>query len=59
MSKIDKGMQISKHITLEIRLVITIHILYILFIKFHYCYQITHKHITWLKKFDQWMGYLQ
>jgi len=29
MSRIDKGMEISKHITLEIILVVTIHLIYI------------------------------
>jgi hypothetical protein len=28
MSKIDKGMEISKHITFEIRLVVTMHLIY-------------------------------
>jgi hypothetical protein len=46
MNKIDKGMEISKHITLEIKLVVIVHLIYIPFTNFHDYYESPHKHIT-------------
>jgi hypothetical protein len=59
MSKIDQSMEVSKHIILETRMVVTIHPIYIPFTKFHYGYEITNKHITRLDRFEQWIDYLQ
>ncbi len=59
MNKIDWGMEVSKHITLETKMVVTIHLIYIPSTNFHCCYEITHKCITWLGKFDQWMNCFQ
>jgi hypothetical protein len=53
MSKINKGMEASKHITLETRMVVKIHLTYIPFTNFHYCFELTKKHVMQLVKFDQ------
>ncbi len=52
MSKINKGMEVSKHITLETIMVVKIHLTYIPFINFHYCFELTKKHVMQLGKFE-------
>jgi hypothetical protein len=47
MNKIDWGMEASKHITLETKMVVTIHLINIPSTNFHCHYEITHKYIMW------------
>ncbi len=52
MSKINKGMEVSKHITLETKMVVKIHLTYIPFLNFQYCLKLIKKHVMQLGKFE-------
>lgn len=56
MSKINKGMEVSKHITLETRMIVKIHLTYIPFTNYHYCFELTKKMpCNWTNLSNEWI----
>lgn len=53
INEIDQGQKVSKHITLETTLTITIHVIHLSITNVDCCNKITNEHVTQLNKFNQ------